>query len=144
MAVIIAKKKVGQNEATFNKLSLWTIPVTIKALEKAIAYNLLLDTGAQRTVITPYVADEIGIQLKKGSKSGVGIGGKITYQIGNVDLEIASITLGSLDVLVGALPGAFSKYKIDGLLGADALGMLKVELDYPGKTLEISKTIVLP
>ncbi|MDY6804541.1 MAG: retropepsin-like aspartic protease [Cyanobacteriota bacterium] len=144
MAVIIAKKKVGNNEATFNKLSLWRIPVTIKGLEKAIAYNLLLDTGAQRTVIRPYLAEEVGIQLEEGSKSGVGIGGKSTYRIGNVDLEIASITLGSLNVLVGPLPGPFSKYNIDGLLGADALKMLKVELDYPGRTLEISKTIVLP
>lgn len=144
MAVIIAKKKVSHNEATFNKLSLWTIPVTIKGLEKVIAYNLLLDTGAQRTVITPYVVDEVGIQLEEESKSGVGLGGKSTYRIGNVDLEIASIALGSLNVLIGPLPGVFGKYKIDGLLGADALGMLKLELDYPGRTLEISKTIVLP
>lgn len=144
MAVIIVKKKVEHDEATFNKLSLWAIQVTIKGVEETGFYNLLLDTGAQRTVIRPYLAEEVGIQLEEGSQSGVGIGGQSTYRIGNVDLEIASITLGSFDVLVGPLPGAFSKYKIDGLLGADALGMLKVELDYPGRTLEISKTIVLP
>ena len=138
MAVILIKKKVAIADETFKKLSLWVIPVEIKGVNKILTYNLLLDTGAERTVLDPKVKEEVGIELKQGSKRS----GGLIYQMADVDIEIASIPLGNFEVLIGRLRMGIDRYNIDGLLGADVLKNLKVELNYPERLLEISKTFV--
>lgn len=144
MAVIVVEHQfVG--DLTFEKLGLWVIPVAIEGEQRKVTFNLLLDTGAQRTVLVPDVQKIVGMEEQPESILGSGVGGGSQYRIGTVkNLEIVSIALGSLDVLMGILPGGFGKYQISGLLGADALKMLRLEIEYPKKLLKISKTVVLP
>jgi len=141
MAVIIVQKKfIG--DITLDKLKLWVIPVAIEGEQKKLTFNLLLDTGAQRTVIVPAVQKMLGIEMGLEPVQGIGVGGKSPYLTGEVNLEIGSISLGDLNVLVGPLPTLFSKYQIAGILGADILQLLSLKIDYPEKLLEISRCLV--
>lgn len=144
MAVILVEQDF-RGDPTFDKLQLWVIPVAIEGEKRKVTFNLLLDTGAQRTVLLPDVDKIVDIEKKPQSIQGSGVGGASQYSTGTVrNLEIGSIALGSKDILVGILPGVFSKYNIDGILGADVLQMLCLKIEYPEKLLVISKTIVLP
>ncbi len=143
MAVIVVQHRFA-GDPTFNKLKLWVIPVSIQGEQRRVTFNLLLDTGAQRTVVVPVVPRIVGIQTEPKPVQGTGIGGNSQYLTGVVTLEIGSISLGDLNVLVGSLPGVFSRYQIAGILGADILQLLSLRIDYPEQLLEISRTIVCP
>lgn len=144
MAVIVLRHEF-EGDDNFNNLSLWIIPVTLINHQKRFNCNFLLDTGAQRTLIIPYVQEVLNISETNQFQRGIGVSGTSNYKIGEIDnLEIGSITLGSLQILIGELPQFFSKYKILGLLGADILKTLYITLDYPRQLLVIEKTIVLP
>ncbi|MDJ0555892.1 MAG: hypothetical protein QNJ68_15900 [Microcoleaceae cyanobacterium MO_207.B10] len=52
MSIILVRKEFVGN-AAFDKLKLWVIPVGIEGQKRKLTFNLLLDTGAQRTVIIP-------------------------------------------------------------------------------------------
>ncbi|HAZ49180.1 MAG TPA: peptidase A2 [Cyanobacteria bacterium UBA11369] len=141
MSVILVRKKfVG--DATFDKLKLWLIPVTIKTEQRKDTFNLLLDTGAQRTVIIPAVKEIMGLEVAPESVQGIGVTGKSQYFTATVNLEIGTIQLLAQNVLVGSLPGVFSKYQIAGILGADLLQLLFLKMDYPERLLEIERTFV--
>jgi len=139
MAVILVKKKfVG--DATFDKLKLWVIPVGIQGQKRKLNFNLLLDTGAQRTVIIPKVKEILGLQeVTEEPLRGEGTTGSSKYSTAIANLEIGSINLLEVKVLVGSLPGAYSKYQILGILGADVLQSLSLKIDYPEGILEIER-----
>jgi Aspartyl protease len=141
MAVIVVQKRfVG--DINLDRLKLWVIPVAIEGEQRKVTVNLLLDTGAQRTVIVPALEKILGIAMETEPLQGIGVGGKSQYLTGAVKLEIGSISLGDLNILVGILPNLFSKYQIAGILGADILQLLSLKIDYPEKLLEISRYIV--
>jgi predicted aspartyl protease len=142
MTVILVKKRfVG--DATFDKLKLWVIPVTIKGEERKRDFNLLLDTGAQRTVIIPKVKENLDLlEVNQESVQGVGVTGNSQYSTVIVNLEIGSINLLDVNILVGSLPGVFSRYQIVGILGADVLQFLSLKIDYLDKLLEIERPTV--
>lgn len=142
MTVILVKKKfVG--DATFDKLKLWVIPVTIKGEERNCTFNLLLDTGSERTIITPSVNKYLDLlELPEESVRGGGVTGKAQYSTVTVDLDIGSIPLADIKVLVGSLPSVFNRYQIVGILGADLLQLLSLKIDYPEKLLEIERVTV--
>lgn len=144
MAVILVKHEF-EGDAIFDQLLLWVIPVIITNGEKTLTLKLLLDTGAQKTVVVPRVQQLLNIVESNKTQQGSGVSGNANYSVAEVDnLEIGSISLGSVELLIGAVPQPFAKYKISGLLGADILKMLCITLDYPQKLLVIEKTIVLP
>jgi predicted aspartyl protease len=142
MAVILVKKRfVG--DPTFDKLKLWVIPVTIKGEERKRDFNLLLDTGAQRTVIIPKVKENLDLlEVNQESVQGIGVTGSSQYSTVMVNLEIGSINLVDVNILVGSLPGVLSRYQIVGILGADVLQLLSLKIDYLEKLLEIERPIV--
>ena len=138
MSVILVRKEfVG--DATFDKLKLWVIPVTTKFEERSHIFNLLVDTGAQRTVIDTTVSKIIGLKVDSESVEGIGVTGKERYFSAKVNLEIGSISFLDQNVLVGSLPGICSRYEISGILGADVLQSLYLKIDYPKKLLEIER-----
>lgn len=142
MTVILVKKNfVG--DLTFDKLKLWVIPVTIKGEEIKRDFNLLLDTGAERTVILPKVKENLDlIEVSEKSVQGTGVTGNSQYSTVTVNLEIGSIPLVDINILVGSLPGLFSRYQIVGILGADVLQLLSLKIDYLEKLLEIERPFV--
>jgi len=144
MAVIVVKHEF-EGDKNFAKLSLWVIPITLTYCAKRLNVNFLLDTGAQQTVIVSDVQKLLNLPNTNKFQQGIGISGKLNYSLGEIDnLEIGSISLGSVTVLIGTLPPIYEKYNISGLLGADLLKMLCLTIDYPQKLLAIEKTIVLP
>ncbi|WP_293337230.1 retropepsin-like aspartic protease [Microcoleus sp. CAWBG58] len=141
MAVILVEKEfIG--DPTFDKLKLWVIPVTINAKERNHTFNLLLDTGAQQTVIIPAVKKIMGLEVDSESVKASGVTGKAEYSTATVNLEIGAIQFLNLNILVGSLPGMFSKYQIAGILGADVLQLIVLKIDYPKKHLKIKRAFV--
>lgn len=131
MSVILVRKEfVG--DATFDRLKLWVIPVTTKFEERSHTFNFLVDTGSQRTVIDTVVSKIIDLKVGRESVEGVGVTGKERYFSAKLNLEIGPISFLDQNVLVAiSLPGIYSRYQIDGILGADVLQSLYLKIDYP-------------
>src|SRR5215469_2246086 len=100
------------------------------------AVTLLLDTGAETTVLTPSVAQRIGAQRPRieFQRQMRGIGGSL--QTGEVELR--NFTLGGVAVpwrRVRVAPintGNVFSGPLDGVLGTDTLSSFDVDLDLPG------------
>lgn len=143
MAVIVVDHTIEGN-STFEKLGLWLIPVRITGQNRTLTLDLLFDTGAQRSLLTPDIANVLGLGLPLGEIRGVGTAGSLRYRQGTMEkFEVGSILLGTdVKVLIGKLPPCYDNYQIMGLLGADLLKVLSIELDYPEKRLVIKKRFV--
>jgi clan AA aspartic protease (TIGR02281 family) len=96
---------------------------------------LLLDTGAEWTILTPAVAQRIGAEAPRVAfdRQLRGIGATL----GTHEVELRSFTAGGVAIpwrrvrVAGVdIPGVFSG-PLDGILGADTLSNFDVELDIP-------------
>jgi clan AA aspartic protease (TIGR02281 family) len=94
---------------------------------------LLLDTGAQRTIFTPLVAERIGAKPPRVEfdRRMRGIGGTLPIR----EAELSSFTIGGvaipwrrIAVAPATLPNVFSG-PLDGVLGADVLSYFDVDVD---------------
>jgi hypothetical protein len=142
MAVIVLDHTFLGNP-NLEELSLWVIPITLRYGDKQRTIQTLLDTGAQRTIISYDVQGWMDLPTQEESITGIGVTGRSRYIINQLDrLEIGSIMFTDIEILVGKLPKGFDKYLIDGILGGDILKMIKLTLDYPEKLLKIEKKIV--
>jgi clan AA aspartic protease (TIGR02281 family) len=99
------------------------------------AVTLLLDTGAQTTILTPAAAQRIGAQRPRieFQRQMSGIAGSL--QTGEVELRsfsIGSVAIPWRRVRVGPLSigNAFS-VPLDGVLGADSLSTFDIDVDLP-------------
>jgi clan AA aspartic protease (TIGR02281 family) len=100
------------------------------------AVTLLLDTGAQTTVLTPAVAQRIGAQHPRIEfhRQMLGIAGSLqtseaelrSFSIGGVAIPWHRVRVAQLYVA-----SAYSM-PLDGVLGADTLSSFDVDLDLPG------------
>ena len=97
--------------------------------------TLLLDTGAEWTILTPAVAQRIGAEAPRVAfdRQVRGIGATL----GTHEVELRSFTAGGVAMpwrrvrVAGVnIPSVFSG-PLDGVLGADALSNFDVELDVP-------------
>jgi predicted aspartyl protease len=142
MAVIVVEH-IFQGDRNLEDLLLWIIPVTVQFNDIRRSVNVLLDTGAQKTVFSPDLSEWLDLPENQSSIQGSGATGSSSYEIAKIDrLEIGSILFSETEVLFGSLPGVSSKYYIDGILGGDILKELKVILDYPQKTLKLEKLFI--
>jgi predicted aspartyl protease len=102
---------------------------------------LLLDTGAEATVLTPAAAQRIGAHYAR-VKLGRQMHG-ITGDIPAGELELRSFTIGGVEVpgkrvrvapieIVNALSGP-----LDGVLGTDTLSSFDIDLDLPGRRMTL-------
>jgi Aspartyl protease len=112
------------------------VPVTVNGGQGA---TLLLDTGAQHTVLTPALAARLGLMVPADAptKSITVVGGqKITVPFVRLPLiELGSGRVEHIDVGIHAVvPDA---PMIDGLLGGDILGRFVMTLDRPARQLRL-------
>lgn len=89
--------------------------------------QLLLDTGADRTMINPRVLAAAGVSLARpvGSATVSGVGGAQEMQFVTINsLDVAGAAVGRLTVAAHGVDGAG-----DGLLGRDFLDQFSVNID---------------
>ncbi len=106
----------------------------VNALADGAALRLVLDTGAERTVLTSSAADRIGgkaprIQFQRQLKG-------VAAAVQSEDIEFERLTIGGVDipwrramVAKTTLPQIFMG--ADGFLGTDVLGKFDIDLDLP-------------
>jgi predicted aspartyl protease len=106
----------------------------VTAVADGAALRLILDTGAERTVLTHSAAERIGgkaprVQFQRQLK---GVAAAVQSQ----DIEFKSFTIGGVDipwrrVMVAktTLPPIFME--TDGFLGTDMIGKFDIDLDLP-------------
>jgi predicted aspartyl protease len=108
--------------------------VTVSA--NGAAVTLLLDTGAEATILTPAVAQRIGAQRPRIEFERRMHG--ITGSLPTGEVELRSFTIGGIEIpwqRVRVAPidiaSPFSG-PLDGVLGADTLSSFDLDLDLPG------------
>lgn len=131
-------------EEVFRALNLCVIPVRIQVGNNVRFYDFLVDTGANKTVITTSIVKELGIS--QGENVRVSEARQISqgWRRGKVDnLSIGEIFFPSLDIIINDLSRDFIRYRIDGVLGSDVLKTTHLKINYLIPLLEIAKRIVL-
>jgi predicted aspartyl protease len=102
-------------------------PVVVQARLNGVALSLLLDTGADRTVIAPAALARAGVDPGSGTPIRIsGVTGSAAATLVAVPLlEVAGARVGPLSVIVHAVPSD----SLDGLLGRDVLDAFTVTFD---------------
>jgi hypothetical protein len=104
-----------------NGLLFTSIKLTYKGLSKVIE-NIVIDTGAAETIISPDIVEEIGIiaESKDTVSSFYGVGGSLhnffSKRVDKIDIENIAVKDAKLDFGVIDPSG-----EINGLLGLDIL-----------------------
>jgi len=118
-------------------------PITVEARLNGIPLTLIVDTGADRTVISPEVIARAGLGGQAGrTVQVVGVTGTSTATLVTLPLlDIAGARIGPLVVVAHALPATFRgggasegagespAGAIDGLLGRDVLDAFTLSVD---------------
>jgi predicted aspartyl protease len=115
------------------------VDVLINAQE---TYPFILDTGASQTIVSPELAQRMGIGGTTAD-SIIGVGGAIQSLIGILtSLSIGEATLSNVPVIVADIFSSLSQAvgtKFDGVLGFNFLSNFKIEIDYPNERLRLQK-----
>ena len=111
-------------------------PITVEARLNGIPLTLIVDTGADRTVISPAAVERAGFAGQAGqSIQVVGVTGTATATLVTLPLlDVAGARIGPLPVIVYTLPatlpgGEGAAAPIDGLLGRDVLDAFTLSID---------------
>jgi predicted aspartyl protease len=104
--------------------------------------ELILDTGAGATVLSPELARSLGVQSEgEIPMTGAGDGAKLMGAVGAVpSLTIGPAKIENLQVLVADMFGPLSKVvgtKLEGIVGHNFLRNFRVTIDYPRQTLRL-------
>ncbi len=105
------------------------VPVSLGYRNKTVVANLLLDTGANMTIIHDDIAERLGISGGRRGKLIVAGGAKVKAR----HLPIKFLTVGSKTVLeprITVLTYSGDESPFDGLLGLDFLRRFKFTIDY--------------
>lgn len=102
-------------------------PILVGASVNGVALTLLVDTGADRTMISPAALARAGVEATEGRLVRVvGVGGGVeAREITLARLELAGARLGPVAVVVHDVPAAGA----DGLLGRDLLDAFTLTVD---------------
>ena len=111
-------------------------PVMVDALLNGVPLRLLVDTGADRTVISPGALGRAGYDTERGTPVRItGVTGSSTALLVTVpQLDVAGAQVGPLSVIAHAVPGE----GLDGLLGRDVLDAFTVTFDATGNRATLS------
>ena len=117
-------------------------PITAEARLNGVPLTLIVDTGADRTVIAPEVLERAGLGGQGGRPvQVVGVTGVSTAMLVTVPmLDVAGARIGPLMVIAHALPptlrapraegsGEVATGGVDGLLGRDVLDAFTLSVD---------------
>jgi hypothetical protein len=105
-------------------------PIMVTAQLNGVSLTLMLDTGADRTMLAPAALERAGVETAAGRRvrvigvSGESEGREVTLQ----RLDIAGARLGPVAVVAHEVPAA----GIDGLLGRDLLDAFTITVDTAG------------
>jgi len=99
----------------------------VDAVINGVTLRLLVDTGAERTLITHAALARAGIDVSAGTPVQIrGVTGDATATVVSIPrLDVAGARLGPLPVIVHTL----ANQSIDGLLGRDVLDGFTVTVD---------------
>jgi len=102
-------------------------PLVVDAWLNGIPLRLVLDTGADRTLISPAAMTRAGLSTSGSTQVHIrGVTGDAVATLVSVPgLDVAGTRLGPVDVVVHALPGQGA----DGLLGRDVLDAFTLTVD---------------
>ncbi len=115
-------------------------PITIEARLNGVGLTLIVDTGADRTVISPEAIERAGLGGQAGrSVQVVGVTGTSTATLVTLPLlDVAGARIGPIVVVAHALPPPFrgpgasggqEGRSVDGLLGRDVLDAFTLSVD---------------
>lgn len=106
-------------------------PFIVDASLNGVSLRLLVDTGAERTLISPTAMARAGFNVADGTSVQIrGVTGDATATMVAVPrLDVAGTRVGPLGVVVHALAGE----DVDGLLGRDVLDAFTVTVDAPNR-----------
>ncbi len=100
--------------------------VVVEARLNAVVLRLLLDTGADRTVLTPATLARAGLPATGTPVRITGVTGTAAATLVSIPpLEVAGVHVGPLAVIAHPVPGE----ALDGLLGRDVLDAFTVTFD---------------
>src|SRR5436309_8971332 len=119
-----ATEAEGSTEIKFTKGQAIVVDATLNGRASA---KLILDTGADRTVINPRVLEAAGVALTQGATGQIrGATGTASVQAAALDsLEVGGAKVSKLLVIAHDIEQA----AVDGLLGRDFLDQFKVSID---------------
>ncbi len=109
----------------------------IPLMVNGAAATFVLDTGAERSMVTPEAVQRLNLALDQWVGTTMhGVGGVVAHQnadprsmtLGGVPLQRHTITHDT-SLTVGPLPGISATAPTDGLLGRDFLSVFDLELD---------------
>lgn len=105
--------------------------MTVAAWLNGVPLTLIVDTGAERTVISPAALARAGFGGEPAQPVRiVGATGAATASLVTVPLlDVAGARIGPLPVIVHALPGGGPSAPVDGLLGRDVLEAFTLTVD---------------
>lgn len=109
-------------------------PLTVEARLNGTPLTLIVDTGADRTVISPAAIERAGLAGQAGRSIQIeGVTGPATASLVTVPLlDVAGARIGPLPVIVYALPSTIRGGEgagVDGLLGRDVLDAFVLSVD---------------
>lgn len=112
----------------------------VTVLADGVAVTLILDTGAERTVLTSGAAERVGarapqVQFRRSLK---GVAGSLQSR----EVEFNSFTLGGVDlpwrrVRIASFAMSPILSRVDGVLGADVLSKFDLDLDVPNRRMSL-------
>lgn len=108
-------------------------PVVVRARLNGVPLALMLDTGADRTLISPDALARAGLSAADGVPVWLtGVTGSVPATLLTVPyLDVAGVRVGPLPVVVHAMPPAEEEGRaaLDGLLGRDLLEAFTITVD---------------
>jgi predicted aspartyl protease len=107
-----------------------TVPVTINGQGP---FDFVIDTGADRTVISKELAERLGL-VQDGTAKLHAMGGSSQVDIVKIDRVQVSTNVAT-NVRAAALPARY--VGADGLLGIDSLKGQRIEMDFVAQTMKI-------
>jgi clan AA aspartic protease (TIGR02281 family) len=102
-------------------------PLIVDAAINGVALRLLVDTGAERTLLTHDALARVGIDVSAGTPVQIrGVTGDAAATLVSIPrLDVAGTRIGPLAVIVHTIVGQ----NVDGLLGRDVLDGFTVTVD---------------
>ncbi|HBH01162.1 MAG TPA: hypothetical protein DDZ42_04445 [Candidatus Rokubacteria bacterium] len=106
-------------------------PITVAVRLNGVPLTLVVDTGAERTVLSPAVMERAGFGGQPGRPIRiVGATGEAAAKLVTVPLlDVAGARIGPVAVIVHELPPAGRAERVDGLLGRDVLDAFTLTVD---------------
>jgi len=114
----------------------------VEAVVNGQRANLIVDTGADQTVVSPELAGFNQVDLMKAQFSSRGPGLSADAIIQDADLKLTANRRFRMPVMVMRLENVSKLYgvKIDGLIGQDVLSRYgRVAIDYQNKRIELGE-----